>query len=226
MIVREAVLIQDMRKKILLTAATGLEIEPLSSFLKEREGVEVLITGIGGVAAAYGLTRRLARERYDLVLQAGIGGSFVDRFAPGTVAVVGSECFGDLGVVEAGQRRSVFDLQLADADAPPFTGGWLLNPHEELMRLTALDKAKGVTINEITTGTDTILHFKNNLGAEIESMEGAAFHYVALTEDQPFLQVRAISNYAGERDKSKWALKESISKLHEAVERIIKTFTS
>jgi len=215
-----------MQKKILLIAATGLEIKPLNSFLEKQDAVDVLIAGIGGVSTAYWLTRQLARVQYDLVLQAGIGGSFVDRYAPGAVTIISSECFGDLGVVEGGQRKSVFDLQLAPADAPPFTGGRLRNPHEALMERSGLKRAKGITINEITTGADTIRHFKNDLGAEIESMEGAALHYVALMEGLPFLQVRAVSNYVGERDKTKWALKESVSKLNETVERLITVFTS
>ncbi|SDE28137.1 futalosine hydrolase [Niabella drilacis] len=219
-----ATVTQDMHKKILLLAATELEIRPLNSFLKEQDAVDVLIAGIGGVSTTYGLTRQLARQRYDLVLQAGIGGSLANRYAPGTVAVINRECFGDLGVVEEGRRRSVFDLQLAPADAPPFTGGWLLNPYDGLMALTGLDQAKGVTVNEITTSKDTIRHFRNDLGAEIESMEGAALHYVALQEAVPFLQVRAVSNYAGERDKTKWALGASVSKLNEIIEQLIRAF--
>ncbi|MCD2423501.1 futalosine hydrolase [Niabella pedocola] len=215
-----------MQKKILLVAATELEIKPLNSFLKAQEQVDVLITGIGGVSTAYGLTRQLARQRYDLVLQAGIGGSFVHRYAPGAVAVIRSECFGDLGVVEAGRRKSVFDLQLADADAAPFTGGRLYNTHSRLVELTGLEPANGVTINEVTTAADTIGHFKDSLGAEIESMEGAAFHYVALLENQPFLQVRAVSNYVGERDKTQWALKAAIANLAEHTERLLTQFTS
>ncbi|MBO9595793.1 MAG: futalosine hydrolase [Niabella sp.] len=215
-----------MQKKILLLAATELEIKPLKSFLEAREHVEVLIGGIGGISTAYALTRQLARQRYDLVLQAGIGGSFVHRYAPGAVVVIRSECFGDLGVVEAGGRKSVFDLQLADADAAPFTGGRLYNTHSRLMALTGLEPANGVTINEITTAADTIRHFKDSLGAEIESMEGAALHYVSLLENQPFLQVRAVSNYVGERDKAKWEMKAAIANLAEHTERLLTLFTS
>lgn len=222
----KAIFNRNMQRKILLVAATELEIKPLNSFLKEQQGIDVLIAGIGGVSTAYELTRQLTRERYDLVLQAGIGGSFVSKYAPGAVVVIRSECFGDLGVVEAGRRKSVFDLQLADADAFPFTGGRLYNPHSRLMELTGLDPANGVTINEVTTATDTIRHFKDSMGAEIESMEGAAFHYVTLLEDQPFLQVRAVSNYVGERDKAKWALKAAISNLAEHTERLLTLFTS
>ncbi|MGJ7031808.1 futalosine hydrolase [Niabella hirudinis] len=210
-----------MHKKILLIAATELEIGPLNSLLKEQGTVDVVVAGIGGVCTAYGLAKQLTRQRYDLVLQGGIGGSFTTQYAPGAVAVVSSDCFGDLGVVEAGQRRSVFDLQLAQADAPPFTGGRLLNPHHGLMALSGLSRAMGVTVNEVTTDRDTILHFKNDLGAEIESMEGAALHYVALQESVPFLQVRAVSNYVGERDKTKWALKEAVFKLNETLGQLI-----
>ncbi|WP_300596603.1 futalosine hydrolase [Niabella sp.] len=215
-----------MYKKILLVAATELELNPLSRFLKERKDVDVLIGGIGSLSTAYRLTRQLAREPYELVLQAGIGGSLVNHYAPGTVVAVDRECLGDLGVVEAGRRKSVFDLQLANADAAPFTGGWLQNPHSRLLKLTGLDAATGVTINEITTAADTIRHFKEQLGAEVESMEGAALHYVAIMENVPFLQIRAVSNYVGERDKTKWALKASVSNLAEHTERLLTLFTS
>ncbi|MCF3111483.1 futalosine hydrolase [Niabella sp. CC-SYL272] len=215
-----------MQEKILLVAATELEIKPLNSFLKEQRNIDVLIAGIGSASTAYWLTRQLARERYALVLQAGISGSFVNSHAPGTVVVVQNECFGDLGVVEAGCRKSVFDLQLASEDAPPFTGGRLQNPHRRLMELTGLAPVSGVTINEITTAADTVRYFKDQLGAEIESMEGAALHYVAIMEQVPFLQVRAVSNYVGERDKAKWALKASVSNLAEHTERLLKLFTT
>jgi futalosine hydrolase len=46
-------------------------------------------------------------------------------------------------------------------------------------------------------------------------MEGAAFHYIALMEKIPYIQLRAVSNMVGERDKSKWKMKEAINALNE-----------
>ena len=46
-------------------------------------------------------------------------------------------------------------------------------------------------------------------------MEGAAFHYVCLQQKIPFIQLRAISNYVGERNKTKWKMKEAIINLNE-----------
>ena len=54
-----------------------------------------------------------------------------------------------------------------------------------------------------------------------ESMEGAAFHYVCLKQKIPFLQLRSISNYAGERDKSKWDIEKSILHLNKELADII-----
>jgi futalosine hydrolase len=48
-------------------------------------------------------------------------------------------------------------------------------------------------------------------------MEGAALHYVCLMEKVPFLQIRAISNITGDRDKNRWKLKESLKSLHEVL---------
>lgn len=49
----------------------------------------------------------------------------------------------------------------------------------------------------------------------VESMEGAAFHYVCLQQQIPFIQLRSISNEIGERDKSKWEMKKAITQLNE-----------
>jgi futalosine hydrolase len=46
-------------------------------------------------------------------------------------------------------------------------------------------------------------------------MEGAAFHYVCLMEQVPFIQFRAVSNYVAQRDKTKWKLKQAIQTLND-----------
>jgi futalosine hydrolase len=62
---------------------------------------------------------------------------------------------------------------------------------------------------------------KEKLSPHVESMEGAAFHYVCLHQKINFLQLRSISNYVGERDKSKWELKKSIENLNSELIKII-----
>jgi futalosine hydrolase len=52
-------------------------------------------------------------------------------------------------------------------------------------------------------------------------MEGAALHYTCLMENIPFIQLRAVSNFVGERDKNKWKMKEAIAVLNEKLRRIL-----
>ncbi|MBK7884081.1 MAG: hypothetical protein IPJ81_10000 [Chitinophagaceae bacterium] len=53
-------------------------------------------------------------------------------------------------------------------------------------------------------------------------MEGAALQYVCLQEKIPFIQIRGISNYVGERDKLKWKMKEAIFNLNIELKNIVK----
>ena len=66
---------------------------------------------------------------------------------------------------------------------------------------------------------------KEKFSADIETMEGAAFHYVCLHQQINFLQLRSISNIVGERDKTKWKTKEAINNLNDELFKIIKNLT-
>ncbi|MEJ0080399.1 MAG: hypothetical protein WDM78_05465 [Puia sp.] len=73
----------------------------------------------------------------------------------------------------------------------------------------------GVTVNGIISSD--IAGFQRNPSRVVESMEGAALHYVCLMEKVPFLQIRAISNITSDRDKNRWKLKEALKSLHEVL---------
>ena len=206
---------------LLLCAATRFEIQPIVDFIRRENipGVEVLITGIGLTAATYSLTKAVAFQRPGFLLQAGIGGCLDASRELGSVVSVRKEFIGDLGVEEGGRFKSLFDLQLLDAGTPPWTGSALPNTAEALAR-AGLPVVDGVTVNEISTHPARIEACRQK-GAVVESMEGAALHYVGLMEKIPFLQIRSLSNFAGERDKSKWAMRASIDHLNQELEHIL-----
>jgi futalosine hydrolase len=72
----------------------------------------------------------------------------------------------------------------------------------------------GVTVNKISDRKKQSKQLKENFTADIESMEGAAFHFVCLQQNISFLQLRSISNKVGERDKTKWCMTEAIVNLN------------
>ena len=64
---------------------------------------------------------------------------------------------------------------------------------------------------------------KERFNADIESMEGAAFHYVCLQQKINFLQIRGVSNVVGERNKANWKIKTAIKNMSKEALKIIKT---
>lgn len=213
---------------ILITAATALEIQPVTEFLEkqhyqvQKKEFNILITGVGGMATTYCLTKSLLQKRADCIIQAGIAGSFNPEISIGSVVMVHEELMGDLGVEENNEFKDVFDLGLMNENDLPFSRKILSNPFTEENKKYGLRSVRSVSMNEITTRKERIELLQNKFGSDIESMEGAAFHYVCLQEKIPFLQLRAISNYVGERNKGNWNLKEAIKNLNDVLITIIK----
>jgi len=207
---------------LVLTAATSAEIQPAVDWLKKQQQsatfqkAGILITGVGGVATTYFLANFLSRTKPGVIIQAGLAGSFQgDR--EGDTLVIRQDCFADMGAWENGQFRDLFDLGLIEKNQPPFANRFLLNPYEKLLSIAGLEQVSSITVNEITTDSRRIAWYKQNLSPVVESMEGAAFHYVCLLEKIPFLQMRSISNLIGERDKTKWHMSKAINNLNETL---------
>lgn len=207
--------------KGLLFAAVKFEIEPCIKALKRNTDWQVVITGVGGVSTAYSVAKAIEKYKPNVMIQAGIAGSFNKQFNLGDVVIVGSDCFGDLGVIENKKHKSLFDMNFLSADEKPFRNGRLVNPHKKMLNILLLPVVNAVSVNEITTSKVDIEYFRNELRISIESMEGAAFHYVASMEKIPFLQIRSISNYVGVRDKGRWKVEKAISNLTREVVQII-----
>jgi futalosine hydrolase len=119
----------------------------------------------------------------------------------------------------------VFDLRLADKNDQPFKDGWLRNDYKELGGF-GLPLVRAVTINEITTDENRIRMLREKYQPSLESMEGAALHFVCIQEGVRFIQLRSISNSVGERDKSKWEMKLAIKNLNQALLNLIELMVS
>lgn len=206
----------------LIIAATEYEIHP---FIAGNPDIDVMITGVGVPSAIYHLQKRVHLMDYDLIIQAGIAGSFNTGIALGHTFLVKQDCFADIGIEEKGNYIPVFKTGLSDKDEFPFEGGWLINTHEYL-RHSGLPAVKAITVNKLSDSELQKQQYITAFDTDIESMEGAALHYVCLQENIPFLQIRSVSNYVGERDKTKWKLKEAIENLNTALTKLINKLTN
>ena len=204
----------------LLIAATAKEIAPFLSHYRNTQqqfaadiDVDVLITGVGLTATAYHLTRQLHLKRPGLVIQAGAAGCFDNSIPLGTVLAIKQDTIADESVIELKKLKTLFDLELVPQDQFPFTKGWLAN-NTTLLKKYKLKTVRGISVNQITTSKEMIRFYRKEFNPVTESMEGAAMHYTCLMEKIPFLQLRAVSNYIGERNKKNWNMNESIANLN------------
>lgn len=212
--------------QILLCAATSFEIQPALEWIRnDKKSIDVLVTGVGLTAATYYLTRHILLKKPSIIVQAGIAGSLDDQLSLGETVIVEHEFIGDLGVMERDQFKDLFQLGFTEQNNFPYQQGKLTNTYIPTLDVGHFKRVTGVSVNEISTNIVRIAHYKK-LGAQIESMEGAAVHYTALMESIPFLQLRSVSNYVGERDKSKWILKEAITVLNNELIRLLDKLSS
>ncbi|NOT51504.1 MAG: futalosine hydrolase [Chitinophagaceae bacterium] len=215
-----------MGKNILVVAATAKEIEPFLEIVRQNSGliaghtIDVLISGIGLTSATYHLSRQVILKRSQLIIQAGVAGCFDKKMALGSVVAVKQDTIADESVIELKKLKTIFDLKLVPQNKFPYSGGWLINKNNVLSKIK-LKKVKGISVNQITSSKQVIAFYKNDFDPVVESMEGAALHYVASSEKIPFIQLRSISNYIGERNKKNWDMKNAIINLNKELIRLL-----
>jgi futalosine hydrolase len=207
--------------QVTIAAATKLELKEDTIRQVSMHDIDVVYTGVGILSSAVSLTRYVPVHKPGLIIQAGIAGSFDTSYSLGEVVAVKKECLGDIGVQERGEWKDVFDMGFQQANESPFSDKYIVNEWLAAYNLLQLPEVTSVTINQITTHIDTIQMLQTKYGAQVESMEGASLHYVCKLFSIPFIQIRAISNYIGERDKSKWKIKEAVANLNETLVRIL-----
>jgi futalosine hydrolase len=197
---------------VLVIAATEKELTGIRkiSFAHPSLMVQTAISGVGLMPSTYAIMQLIMASKPDLIIQLGIAGSFNPSIALGSAVAVRKEILADMGVHEKDGYRDVFELGLAEKNTYPFEQAAIVNHHEHLIQAASVPAVSAVSVNEISTSLQRMNLFAEKYKADIESMEGAALHYVCALQKIPFIQIRGISNLVGERDKSKWKIPESM----------------
>ena len=213
-------------KKVYLFAATQFEILPTLQHLEENfkkksffeysiDGLSIfpVVTGIGSMLTALAMSRTNKITEADLIINAGVAGSYNPEISIGSVVEVVEDRFADLGVEEAdGSFTDVFEMELMKGDQFPFEKGLLKNEGQ-----TNYQRVSGITVNKVNGTQASIDKMIKKYNPEIESMEGAAFLYTAKIMDIKALQLRAISNKVEPRNRDNWELEKAIKSLNEAL---------
>jgi futalosine hydrolase len=201
--------------RILVVAATELEIPLLQSHARNGHQIDVLITGVGMVATAARCARALAQNSFDLAFNFGVCGSFDRSIEPGTVVHVIADCVAELGAEDGDRFVSMLELGLVKESemvnaSPP------ANP-----ALAALRRVKGITVNTVHGDEQSILRVVRRCDPQVESMEGAAFAYACTISNVAYAQVRAVSNVVERRNRDAWRMDLAIGHLNDTALQIL-----
>jgi len=207
---------------ILIVAATIPEVLPFINRFKLKEKnkifsgaynnfhINLLITGIGMVATTYNLTKTITSYKYDIAINVGIAGSFNKSHTIGEVVNVVEDKFSELGAEDGEHFVSLNNLNIEPHNIEIIANPLLNFPKT----LDLLKKVKGITVNTVHGNKKSIDNIIKIDNPDIETMEGAAFMYVCLSENMKFIQLRAISNLIEKRKKENWNVPLAIKNLN------------
>lgn len=192
--------------KILIVSATEAEVHALSNHFQDNASVRFLITGVGMVATAYALGSHLAENYdYDLVINAGIAGSFDRKFDLGTVLFIEKDTLAELGAEN--------DEQFIPIDELGF-GASTFYADQNLELFSGLPTVAAITVNRVHGNAQSIQQITQRLDVQVESMEGAAVFYACQKSNLPVVQIRALSNYVEKRNRENWDIPLAVNNLN------------
>ncbi|MDI4646809.1 futalosine hydrolase [Cohnella hashimotonis] len=204
--------------RILVMAAVEAERDAALRGLDGDSRFEVRLCGVGPASAAARTAAALAGgEDWTLVVSAGIAGGYPERAPVGTLAVGAASIAADLGVETAEGFVSVdelgFGTSVLAADAS------LAEALLQALNKAGLVAVAGPIVTASTaTGTASTAAVREARvpGAVAEGMEGYGVAVAASDADKPFIELRAISNAVGPRDRDAWRIGDALAALSAA----------
>jgi len=218
-------------RRILIMTAVEVEREAVLRGLAGANGFDVALAGVGPASAAARTAKAIGDRmaagtngvagtegaEYRLVISAGIGGGFADRAEIGSVVVADAIIAPDLGAETQEGYRSVDELGFGSSRIDVDCG--LVDRVAEGIAGAGLAVTTGpvLTVTTVTGSAETAAALVERVpSAAAEAMEGYGVAMAASLYGLPALEVRAISNAVGPRDRAAWRIKDALQALEAA----------
>lgn len=170
-----------------------------------------LVSGVGMVSTAITVTNALKSKHYDLVINAGVAGSFNKSLELGDVVEVNEDYLSELGAQDGNRFLTPEEMNLE------------MKNRVQMPKRTQLKSVRGITVNTVHGDELSIMKIVHRLNPQVESMEGAACMLACQEANVPCVQIRSISNFVEKRNKSKWDMTKAITNLNKELQKFIST---
>lgn len=238
------------RRRVLVVGATWLEVSTLRDAGEDRGIVgsptdpvwrralreldlSVALSGVGKSVAAARTAALASTSSYQLCVNVGIAGAFRESgLAPGDVVVATDEVLADEGTLTP---SGFVPLDLMNL---PYTWGFnhFQLPHPLGMKPELLSMANGELGFRVVTGSlctvstcsgtdERAREIYARYGCLAESMEGASCAIAARTAHTPFVEVRGISNFTGDRYPAQWRIPEAAENAQRVVLQLLESWS-
>ncbi len=208
--------------RILIATAVQAERNAILQALPyhARERYEVIIVGVGPASAAAETAAHLAlhSDEYGLVISAGIGGGFAPHAPIGSIVLADQMIAADLG-------SETPDQGFITVDELGFGHSTLQSDRSSTQTVAAALQAATIpvhvgsvlTVSTTTGSAETTTALLQRIpNAAAEGMEGFGVALAANLFDLPVMELRAISNTVGPRDRDSWRIPDALKSLGQA----------
>ncbi|MFF3889097.1 futalosine hydrolase [Streptomyces sp. NPDC001914] len=196
------------------SSGTAQEIRIPGATLHRTGGLDLLAAGVGPARAAASVSAALTAAAlggvpYALVVCAGIAGGFQPGAPVGSLVVADDIVVADLGAEAPEGFLPVTELGFGTVSH---------RPPESLVRETASVTGAAVgtvlTVSTVTGSTARAAELRaRHPHALAEAMEGFGVAEAAAAHGVPVLEIRAVSNPVGPRDRAAWRIGEALAAL-------------
>lgn len=204
-------------QKILIMTSVEAEQQAILRGLQGDSRFECLIAGVGVASAAANTAIALSKQRYDLVINAGIAGGFATKAPVGSLVLADKMIAADLGAeteegftsldkLGFGSTVLQADQQLVNQLTMAIRGGNLTVTNGSILTISTVTGSKGSSEQLLERFPDAVA----------EAMEGFGVATAAEIYQIPMLELRSISNLVGPRDRQAWKIKEALELLQQA----------
>ena len=197
--------------RILVATAVPAERDAVARAFTHDSRVDVIAAGVGPAAAAAATATALAGASYGLVVSAGIAGGFQPEAPVGSLVIADEITVADLGAETPDGFVPVTELGFGAVTHRP--------PNALVRELAAATGARTGAVLTVSTVTGTAARATElrarHPRALAEAMEGFGVAEAAAAHGIPVLELRAVSNPVGPRDRTAWRFGDALAALTE-----------
>ena len=207
----------DAKRRVLVVTSVQAEREAVLRGIEQTDRVEVLVAGVGLAQVTASTAVALSSGSYDLVINAGIAGGFSGKTDIGSLVLSSEIIAADLGAETAQGFCSLDQLELGTsrirADAE------YVSQIEKSLQMKGIPVKKGpiLTVSTVTGTQETADELIQRVPEAVaEGMEGFGVATAARLKGVPVLEMRAVSNFVGPRNRAAWRIEEALFTLEKA----------